>query len=51
MRVTSSFMHLHKLVENIAKKNRSHFPIAVSLITMICSRIFAAANLKSFLSI
>ena len=27
----------HPLVENIAKKNRSHFPIAVLLTTLICS--------------
>ena len=28
----------HSLVENIAKKNRSCFPIAVPLTTLICSR-------------
>jgi hypothetical protein len=31
---------LHALVENIAKKNRSCFPIAVLLTTLLCSQIF-----------
>ena len=26
------------LVENMAKKNRSHYPIAVLLTTMLCNR-------------
>jgi hypothetical protein len=28
---------LHALVENMVKKNRSRFPIAVLLTTLICS--------------
>ena len=39
-------MAQHTLVENMVKKNRSRFPIAVLLTTMLCSR-YTTANLFS----
>ena len=41
-------MHMYSLVENYAKKNRSRFPIAVLLTTLLCSHLTTTKIYFSF---